>query len=69
MVKANLSEGDDGHRIYRCDRGVPAGDLRVCRGLRQAGEEAMNIFYVIGAVVATALLIYLIVALLKAEDL
>jgi K+-transporting ATPase KdpF subunit len=29
----------------------------------------MNIFYVIGAVVATALLIYLIVALLNAEDL
>jgi len=29
----------------------------------------MNLFYVIGAVVATALLLYLIVALLKAEDL
>lgn len=29
----------------------------------------MNIFYVIGAVVAAALLVYLIVALLKAEDL
>jgi K+-transporting ATPase KdpF subunit len=29
----------------------------------------MNTFYVIGAVVATGLLIYLIVALLKAEDL
>ncbi len=29
----------------------------------------MNTFYVIGAVVSTALLVYLIVALLKAEDL
>lgn len=29
----------------------------------------MNIFYLIGAVVALGLLIYLIVALLKAEDL
>jgi K+-transporting ATPase KdpF subunit len=29
----------------------------------------MNIFYVAGAVVAAALLIYLIVALLRAEDL
>lgn len=29
----------------------------------------MNTFYVIGAVVATALLVYLIVALLRAEDL
>jgi len=29
----------------------------------------MNIFYAIGTVVAAALLLYLIVALLKAEDL
>ncbi|MFS8085896.1 MAG: K(+)-transporting ATPase subunit F [Acidobacteriota bacterium] len=29
----------------------------------------MNIFYVIGAAVAAALLVYLIVALLRAEDL
>jgi K+-transporting ATPase KdpF subunit len=29
----------------------------------------MNIFYVIGAVAAAALLVYLIVALLRAEDL
>jgi K+-transporting ATPase KdpF subunit len=29
----------------------------------------MNTFYVIGAVVATSLLVYLVVALLKAEDL
>ena len=29
----------------------------------------MNTFYVIGAVVSTGLLVYLIVALLKAEDL
>ena len=29
----------------------------------------MNMFYVIGAIVATGLLVYLVVALLKAEDL
>ncbi|HJW55837.1 MAG TPA: K(+)-transporting ATPase subunit F [Burkholderiaceae bacterium] len=29
----------------------------------------MNMFYVIGAVVAAGLLVYLVVALLKAEDL
>ncbi len=29
----------------------------------------MNAFYVIGAVVATGLLVYLVAALLKAEDL
>ncbi|MFJ7566165.1 K(+)-transporting ATPase subunit F [Herminiimonas sp. NPDC097707] len=29
----------------------------------------MNVFYVIGAVVAVGLLIYLVMALLKAEDL
>ena len=29
----------------------------------------MNVFYVVGAVIAAALFVYLIVALLKAEDL
>ncbi|MDB5762125.1 MAG: hypothetical protein JWQ21_1120 [Herminiimonas sp.] len=29
----------------------------------------MNTFYIVGAVVATGLLVYLVVALLKAEDL
>ncbi|HEY8100702.1 MAG TPA: K(+)-transporting ATPase subunit F [Burkholderiaceae bacterium] len=29
----------------------------------------MNTFYIMGAIVATGLLVYLIVALLKAEDL
>lgn len=29
----------------------------------------MNVFYVIGAVVAIGLLVYLVIALLKAEDL
>jgi K+-transporting ATPase KdpF subunit len=37
--------------------------------MREAGRTAMNTFYVIGAVVATGLLVYLVVALLKAEDL
>ena len=63
------SGGGDGHRIYRRNRGVFAGYLRFCRGMRQAGRTQMNTFYVIGAVVATGLLVYLIVALLNAEDL
>lgn len=29
----------------------------------------MNAFYILGAVVATGLLVYLVIALLKAEDL
>lgn len=29
----------------------------------------MNTFYILGAVVATGLLVYLVIALLKAEDL
>ncbi|CAG9932913.1 K+-transporting ATPase, F subunit [Candidatus Nitrotoga arctica] len=37
--------------------------------MRQAGGTSMNTFYVIGAAVATGLLVYLVVALLKAEDL
>jgi K+-transporting ATPase KdpF subunit len=32
-------------------------------------ETAMNAFYVVGAVVALGLLVYLVVALLNAEDL
>ena len=39
-----------------------------CR-LRKAGGKTMTLFYVIGAFVSTGLLVYLVVALLNAEDL
>ncbi len=43
--------------------------LGLRRRVRQIGRYAMNIFYLIGAVASAGLLIYLIVALLKAEEL
>jgi K+-transporting ATPase KdpF subunit len=69
LRKQNLSEAVHGRGIYRGDSrlrlvGLCAGDR-----LRQAGGPAMNLFYVIGALTAAGLLVYLLVALLNAEDL
>jgi K+-transporting ATPase KdpF subunit len=71
LIKANLPPGDDddGHCIYRCNRGDVAGGLRVGNRLREIGRTAMSTFYIIGAVVSVGLLVYLVAALLKAEDL
>lgn len=62
-------ESDDGYRFYRSNRSAMAGDQQPRCRVRQTGEEAMNPFYLAGAVVAAGLLVYLIAALLKAEDL
>jgi K+-transporting ATPase KdpF subunit len=62
-------EVKDGHRIYRRNHRVFAGDLRVCDRLRKTGRTSMNAFYIVGALAAAGLLVYLVVALLKAEDL
>ena len=48
--------GDNGSPICRCNPGVFARDLCVCQRLRQTGRASMNMFYVIGAVVATRLI-------------
>jgi K+-transporting ATPase KdpF subunit len=37
--------------------------------MRKTGGTQMNTFYIIGAVVSACLLVYLTIALLKAEDL
>ena len=67
--KINLDRSDDGHCIYWGNRSVSTDDLCVRCGVRQTGGKPMNMFYVIGAAVAAGLLVYLVVALLKAEDL
>ncbi|MMZ71585.1 F subunit of K+-transporting ATPase [compost metagenome] len=59
----------DGHSIYRRNRGVFPAALGLHKWLQQAGRTSMNMFYVVGAVVAVGLLIYLLAALLNAEDL
>jgi K+-transporting ATPase KdpF subunit len=59
----------NGHRIHRSNCALLRNDLRLCVRLRQAGEPSMTLFYMIGAIVAGGLMIYLVVALLKAEEL
>jgi K+-transporting ATPase KdpF subunit len=59
----------DGHSVFSCNRGVFSGDFRIRDWVQQVGRTAMNMFYVVGAVVAIGLLIYLVAALLNAEDL
>ncbi|MDB5758540.1 MAG: hypothetical protein JWM30_1829 [Burkholderia sp.] len=53
--------------------GAIAMSLLVCwafvAGLRKSGRKTMTLFYVIGAFVSAGLLVYLLLALLHAEDL
>ena len=70
IYRNNLLAGDnDGYGIYCCNRGDVAGDLRFSNWLRKTWRSLMNTFYVVGAVVSLCLMVYLVVALLKAEDL
>ena len=46
-----------------------APDLGIGRRMRKAGETAMIPFYLVGAIAAAGLLLYLVVALLNAEEL
>ena len=69
-TKTNLNEGVNGHCIYRGDRRLCSAHRRLCVRLRCPGRgQAMNLFYFIGAIAAAGLLVYLVVALLKAENL
>jgi K+-transporting ATPase KdpF subunit len=43
--------------------------LGIRRRLSKIEGNAMNAFYIVGAIVSVALLIYLLVALVKAEEL
>lgn len=62
-------DGYDGLDIFGCNCGLVARKLRVCNWLCEAWRSSMNTFYVVGAVVSVCLMVYLVVALLKAEDL
>jgi K+-transporting ATPase KdpF subunit len=61
--------GDDGPSLSRSNRCLLSDDRGFRRCLRQHGGTSVNPFYVLGAVVACALLVYLVAALLMAEDL
>jgi K+-transporting ATPase KdpF subunit len=69
LVQSNRCGGDDGYHFRWRDRGVSAYHLGARDRVRETGRAAMNTFYVIGAVVSAGLFVYLILALLKAEDL
>lgn len=62
------SDGWDGFDVRRCDRRL-LGDY-VCIGnrLRETGGTHMSTFYLIGAVVSAGLMVYLVIALLNAEE-
>jgi K+-transporting ATPase KdpF subunit len=61
-------EDGNGCNVYRRDCAVFRIDLGVCRRLCQVGRKIMEIWQ-IGGVVALGLLVYLVHALLNAEEL
>jgi hypothetical protein len=68
-IHINLIEVFHGHRIYRCNRHLCRPDLGHGGSVRTPGSTTMTIFYLIGALAAGGLLVYLLYALLKAEEL
>jgi K+-transporting ATPase KdpF subunit len=62
-------EVPNGHRVSDDDHGIFAGNLGVGRRVRCARAKKMNWVYVLSAVLAVGLLIYLVIALFRAEDL
>jgi K+-transporting ATPase KdpF subunit len=60
---------EDGLRICRRDYCLLVGDDRVGRRLRRVGEEKVTWAYILSGGVSIALLMYLVVALIRAEDL
>jgi K+-transporting ATPase KdpF subunit len=59
---------DRGYRLYRRDRRIPVVDVGAGGRLRGAREKNMTWVYVLSGAVACALLVYLVVALIRAED-
>jgi K+-transporting ATPase KdpF subunit len=59
----------NGLGLYDPGGGVGTHHLRVGGRLRRTREKEMNVAYLLSGVIALALLVYLIVALIHAEDL
>jgi K+-transporting ATPase KdpF subunit len=59
----------DGFRVPRRGRGVFAVDAGIDRRLRGSGEKEMSWAYVLSGLLSLGLLIYLVAALIRAEDL
>jgi K+-transporting ATPase KdpF subunit len=69
VSKQDLRGLQNGCRVYWRNGRFSACVRRLGRRLRCAGRAQMNSLYVLGAVASAGLLVYLVVALLKAEDL
>ena len=63
------NDGYVGFSIFKCDCGLMARNLCIGSWLCEAWRSIMSTFYIVGAVVSVCLMVYLVVALLKAEDL
>jgi K+-transporting ATPase KdpF subunit len=69
-VRAELSPGRcSGYLVFGIDRRVLAADPGVGPRMRGAGAEKMTWAYALSGAIALALLVYLVVALFRAEDL
>ena len=69
MLRGLCREGKHGYRISAGHHRVFAGDAGIGRGMRRAGAKKMTWAYVLSGAIAVALLVYLVVALIRAEDL
>jgi K+-transporting ATPase KdpF subunit len=66
---ANNSRSEHGSPVYGCHHRFFTADTGIGRGLRQIGKKKMTWAYVLSGVVSLALLVYLVIALIRAEDL
>jgi K+-transporting ATPase KdpF subunit len=58
-----------GYHVFGVDRRVLAADAGLGRRLRGAGAQKMTWGYALSGAIALALLVYLVIALFRAEDL
>jgi K+-transporting ATPase KdpF subunit len=63
------SRSEHGFCIYGCHHRLFVADAGIGRGLCRLGKEKMTWAYVLSGLVSLALLVYLVIALIRAEDL
>jgi K+-transporting ATPase KdpF subunit len=69
-MRAELSPGRcSGYLVFGIDRRVFAADTGFGRRMRGAGAQKMTWAYALSGAIALALLVYLVIALFRAEDL
>jgi K+-transporting ATPase KdpF subunit len=61
------NRNDNGHHLHRCGIGIFSRNVSAAKIVRTIGRKIMNWLYLISAIIAVGLLVYLFVALLKPE--